>query len=168
MPGKQPPPKDPQPPPGPGWQIILEEILSQNRATIEAVQSSRDELKRDIAELRENTDVRFQVLESAVRQNGADIRQNSADIRALQGDVRQNSADIRALQRDVLQNSADIRALQGDVLQNSADIRALQGDVRQNSADIRALQGDVRNLDKKVDNLSGLEVRVAELERQRG
>jgi hypothetical protein len=112
MPGKKPPPKDPQPPPGPGWQIILEEILSQNRATIEAVQSSRDELKRDIAELRENTDVRFQVLESAVSQNGADIRQNSADIRVL--------------------------------------------------------QRDVRNLAERVDNLSGLEVRVAALERQRG
>jgi predicted RNase H-like nuclease (RuvC/YqgF family) len=119
MPGKKPPPKDPQPPPGPGWQVILEEILSQNRATIEAVQSTRDELKRDIAQLGEKTDARFQTLESAVRQNGADIRQNSADIRTLQGDVR-------------------------------------------------TLQGDVRNLAEKVDSLSGLEVRVAALERQRG
>jgi chromosome segregation ATPase len=119
MPGKKPPSKDPQPAPGPGWQVILEEILSQNRATIEAVQSTRDELKRDMAEFREDTNTRFQGLEAAVRQNGADIRQNSADIRTLQGDVRN-------------------------------------------------LQGDVRNLAEKVDNLSGLEVRVAALERQRG
>ncbi|HEY6323686.1 MAG TPA: hypothetical protein VJA16_19260 [Thermoanaerobaculia bacterium] len=112
---------------------MLEEMRSLHRGTIEAVQSMRDELKRDIADLRENTDTRFQVLESAVRQN-------SADIQELRGDVRQNSAEIRTLQRDV---------------------RSLTDKVEQNSTDIR-------RLDEKVDNPSGLEARVATLERQRG
>ena len=89
----------------PAWQVILEEIRSENRATIEAVQSSYGELKRDISELREDTKAGLQVLEAPVRQN---------------------------------------------------------------STDIRTFQGDVRNLAEKVDNLSGLEVRVAALERQRG
>jgi chromosome segregation ATPase len=147
MPGKKPPSKDPQAAPGPDWQVILEEMRSQNSATIEAVQGLREEVKRDIAELRQDTNAGFQVLESA---------------------VRQNSTDIRTLQEDVRQNSTDIRTLQEDVRQNSADIRTLQGDVRQNSADIRTLQGDVHNLTEKVDNLSGLEARVAALERRRG
>jgi DUF4097 and DUF4098 domain-containing protein YvlB len=95
MPGKKPPSK--KPPPAsepPAWQVILEEIRSENRATIEAVQSSYGELKRDILELREDTKAGLQVLEAAVRQN-------STDIRTLQGEVRQNSADIRTLQGDV-------------------------------------------------------------------
>ena len=111
MPGKKPPPKKPPAASEPAWQVILEEIRSQNRATIEAVQSSHGELKRDIAELRGETTARFQVLEAAVRQNGADIRQNSTDIQDLRGEVRQNSADIRILQREVAQNSTDIRRL---------------------------------------------------------
>jgi hypothetical protein len=109
MPGKKPPE---------AWEVILEEIRSQNRGTIEAVESKSSELKRGIAELREDTGVRLQTLESAVRQN-------STDIQALQGDVRNLQKDVRNLADKVEPNSADIRCL-----------------------------------DEKVDNLSGLEVRV--------
>jgi predicted RNase H-like nuclease (RuvC/YqgF family) len=90
MPGKKPPP---------AGEVIIEEMRSQNRATIEAVHGMRDELKRDIAELREDTTARFQTLESAVRHN-------STDIQTLQRDVRNHSTDIQTLQRDV-RNLAD-------------------------------------------------------------
>lgn len=144
MPGKKPPPKKPEE--APAWQVILEEMRSQNRTTIEAVQGLRDELKQDIAEFREDTNARFQVLGSAVRQN-------SADILELKDAVRENTVDIQELKTAVRGNSADIQELRGDV-------SSLQKEVRQNGADIR-------RLNEKVDNLVGLEVRVSALERQR-
>jgi hypothetical protein len=49
MPGKKPPSKKPPAAVEPDWQsILLEEIRSQGRATIEAIHGMRDELKRDI------------------------------------------------------------------------------------------------------------------------
>jgi chaperonin cofactor prefoldin len=92
MPGKKPPP---------AWEVILEEILSQNRATIEAVQSTREELKREIAEQKETTDAGLQTLAAAVRQNGTEIQVLQGDVRILQGDVRILQGDVRILQRDV-------------------------------------------------------------------
>ena len=83
MPGKKPPP---------AWEVILEDIRSQNRATIEAVWSVRDELKREIAERQELTDARLQTLESAVRQNSTDVLTLQGDVRNLQRDVH-NLAD---------------------------------------------------------------------------
>ena len=138
MPGKKSPP---------AWEVILEEIRSQNRITIEAVQSTRDELKREIAERQERTDGRLQTLESAVRQN-------STDIQALRGDVRVLQGDVRVLQTDV------------GILQT--DVRVLQTDVRTLQTDVRTLTGRVERLEEKVDTLSGLEARVSVLERQHG
>jgi archaellum component FlaC len=94
MPGKKPPPKKPRAASGPAWQVILEEMRSQNRATIEAVQSTRTELKQEIAELREDATARFQTLESAVRALRKDVR-NVAD------KVEQNGTDIRRLDEKV-------------------------------------------------------------------
>jgi DNA repair ATPase RecN len=94
MPGKKPPPKKPRAASGPAWQVIIEEIRSQNRVTIEAVQGTRTELKQEIAELREDTTARFQTLESAVRALRKDVH-NVAD------KVEQNGADIRRLDEKV-------------------------------------------------------------------
>ena len=131
MPGKKPPP---------AWEVILEDIRSQNRSTIEAVWSVRDELKREMAERQEQTDARLQTLESAVRQNSTDVLTLHGEVRTLQGDVR---------------------TLQGDV-------GTLQGDVRNLQRDVHNLADKVEHLDEKVDTLSGLEARVSTLERQRG
>ena len=60
--------------------VLLEDIRSQNRATIEAVQATRAELKRDLQQSEERTNDRFKLLNLAVRQNSTDIRQNSEDI----------------------------------------------------------------------------------------
>jgi archaellum component FlaC len=148
MPGKKPPPKKPRAASGPAWQVILEEMRSQNRATIEAVQSTRTELKQEIAELRENTTARFQTLESAVQSTRIELKQEIVELR------ENTTARFQTLESAVRQNSTDIQALRKDV-RNVAD------KVEQNGADIR-------HLDEKVDNLSGLEARVSALERQRG
>jgi uncharacterized protein YlxW (UPF0749 family) len=66
-----------------GHGVLLEDIRSQNRATIEALQATRDALEEKIDQVDRNSQARDAVLEAAVRQNGKDIRKNSEDIRLL-------------------------------------------------------------------------------------
>jgi methyl-accepting chemotaxis protein len=87
-----------------GHGVLLEDIRSQNRATIEAVESTRAALEERIDRVDRDSRARDSVLETAIRdlrktveQNSADIRQNSADIRQNSADIRENSADVRSL-----------------------------------------------------------------------
>lgn len=86
MPSKKPSPKAPEP--APPWQLILEEMRSQNRATIEAVEASRTTLERELHQMREQTNARLEVLEAGVRQNGTDTRHLQGDVKQLQSEVR--------------------------------------------------------------------------------
>ena len=128
-----------------GHGVLLEEMRSQNRATIEAVEAIRVTVDQRFDRFESATQDRFTVLEAAVRQNSTDIRQNGADIRQNSADIRQNTADIR-------KNSADIR-------QNSDDIRQNTTDIRQNSEDIRGVSG-------RVEALGSLDRRVSTLEQR--
>jgi methyl-accepting chemotaxis protein len=87
-----------------GHDVLLEEIRSQNRATIEAVEASREALEAKIDDVDRNSQARDAVLAAAVRQNSRDIRQNSRDILKNSEDILKNSEDIR-------KNSEDIRVL---------------------------------------------------------
>jgi|SRR4051812_4834412 len=80
-----------------GHGVILEEIRSQNRATIEAVEAARVALEAKIDQVDRDGRARDAVLEAEVRQNSADIRQNNADIRQNSEDIRRNSEDIGVL-----------------------------------------------------------------------
>jgi methyl-accepting chemotaxis protein len=121
-----------------GHGVILEEMRSQNRATIEAVETIRVTVDQRIDRFEHATQDRFTVLEVAVRQNSADIRKNGEAISQNSEELRQNTADIR---------------------QNSADIRQNTTDIRQNSEDIRTLSAG-------VDALGSLDRRVSALERR--
>lgn len=80
-----------------GREVILEEIRSQNRATIEAVEATREALEAKIDQVDRNSQARDAVLEAAVRQNSKDIRKNSEDLRQNSVDILKNSEDIRLL-----------------------------------------------------------------------
>jgi hypothetical protein len=80
-----------------GHGVILEEMRSQNRATIEAVEAARVALEAKIDQVDRDGRARDAVLEAEVRQNSADIRQNNADIRQNSEDIRRNSEDIGVL-----------------------------------------------------------------------
>ncbi len=84
--------KQPRKPRQPPWQVILEEIRSQNRATIEAVEASRTALEERIERLERDTSARFQGVEMAIRELRVDVRQ-------LQGDVHGLEAKVDALMR---------------------------------------------------------------------
>ena len=81
MPAKK--PKAPEPP----WQVILEEIRSQNRATIEAVEASRVALEQRIDRLDQDSRARDAVLELSIRDLRVGVQQNTVDIRDLAGRV---------------------------------------------------------------------------------
>lgn len=94
-----------------GHGVILEEMRSQNRATIEAVEMVRVTFEQRIDRFERETGGRFTVLEAAVRQNSTDIRQNSADIRKNSDDIRQNTTDIRQSSKGIRALSARVEAL---------------------------------------------------------
>jgi chromosome segregation ATPase len=140
MPSKKQPPR-----PGPPWQIILEEIRSQNRATIEAVEVTREVLEGRMVGLQERID-RLEL----------DTRVRDAALETM----------IRELKVSVQQNSADIRQLQGDVSGLQGNVTVLQGDVRVLQGDVRVLQGDVRGLAAKVEVLAHLDERITAIEKR--
>ena len=80
-----------------GREVILEEIRSQNGATIEEVEATREALEAKIDQVDRNSQARDAVLEAAVRQNSKDIRKNSEDLRQNSVDILKNSEDIRLL-----------------------------------------------------------------------
>ena len=133
--------------------ILLEDIQGKVQATMEAVTATRNELRREIQELRVELSRRIDVLELAVRKNSDDIRQNSEDIHELKAVVAQNSEDIRELKADVQQLKADVR-------QNTEAIR-------QSAEEIRSMR---ELLERKADHetLLRLQARVEVVERRLG
>jgi hypothetical protein len=70
--------------------VLVEDLQSTIQTVAEAQVASDLKDERRHEQLRAEMNVRFEVLEAAVRQNSQDIRQNSQDI-------RKNSEDIRDL-----------------------------------------------------------------------
>lgn len=128
----------------PAWQIILEYIQSQNRATIEALSATRVEIKQDIAELATETRSRLAVLEIAIARLARDTADRDATleqaIEVLRGDTEIALREVRV-----------------GLDQNSLDIRGL-------TANIAALEQRVAALEQRV---AALEQRVAALEKSR-
>jgi hypothetical protein len=83
------------------WQVILEEIRSQNRATIEEVVTSRQSLELRIERLERDTSARDAMLEMAVRELRLEFHQLQGDVRGLQGDVKGLQGDVKGLQGDM-------------------------------------------------------------------
>ena len=66
--------KEPEPP----WQVILEEIRSQNRATIEAVETNRESLEERMDQIQRATEARFDILEKALSHLDQESRSRDA------------------------------------------------------------------------------------------
>lgn len=83
------------------FSILMEQVLDQNRATIEAVKSLEQKMDRRFEEADRKNELRFSTLEAAVRQNSADIRKNSEDIQTLQTQVSALQGAVTDLQSDM-------------------------------------------------------------------
>lgn len=84
-------------PPSPPWQVILEEIRSQNRLTIEAVETSRASLEERINRLEQESRSRGSMLEMAIRELRLTVQQLQGDVKSVQGDVHILTAKVEAL-----------------------------------------------------------------------
>ena len=84
-------------PSAPQWQVILEDIRSQNRSTLEAVEAFRQSIEERIDRLDHDGRDRDGLLALAV----TDLRQ----------EVRQHTTDLTELKRLSLRHGADIREL---------------------------------------------------------
>jgi hypothetical protein len=143
--------------PAPPWQAILEEIRSQNRATIEAGETNRIVLEQRIEQLDRATAARLEVLEAAVKELRQESRTGDESLEASLKEFREESRSrdesLAASVKELRQESRS-----GDQSLEVA-IRDLKVSVQQNSVDLRDLAG-------KVEALARLEERVAALERR--
>jgi hypothetical protein len=131
--------KQPEPP----WQVILEEIRSQNRATIEAVEVNRETLERRTDQLEETLTARMDDLGTGLTARMDDLERGlTARLDALEKALSRVDQESRS--RDA---SLDVA------------IRELKVSVQQNSVDLRELA-------TKVTAVTRLEERVAALERR--
>ena len=137
----------------PRWAVILEDIRSQSRATLEAVGASHVALAERIDRFEERTESRFGVVESA-------IQSNSRGIAALEKRLEQSDQEnrLRFAALEAALHSLDQESRSRDASLELA-VRELKVSVQQNSVDIRDLAG-------KVEALARLEERVSALERR--
>jgi chromosome segregation ATPase len=151
----------------PRWVVILEDIRSQNRATLEAVGASPTALAERIDRFEERTESRLDVVEAAIQSNSRGIAALDHRMGSLEG--RMGSLEER-LERSDEQTRIRFDALEAalqriDQESRSRDaslelaVRDLKVSVQQNSVDTRDLAG-------KVEALSRLEERVSALERR--
>ncbi len=91
--------------------ILMEAMEQQNRATIEAVFSTRDELRREFTEKFDRMDLRMSAVEFAVRHHTEVLDQHGRHILALQRDVGDLKDDVKGLKEDVRVLLEDVRVL---------------------------------------------------------
>ena len=83
MPGKKPRPAGN----GGAVMVILEEIRSQNRATIEAVEGHHQEIRRQLQDVRGDVQAEMRMVRSAVQAVGGDVQQLKVEVAALKEQV---------------------------------------------------------------------------------
>ena len=88
-------------PPEPPWQVILEDMRSQNRATIEAVEASRVEMNARFDHQHEQRDARFTVVEAAIRAVASDVAVLKTDVAVLKTDVTVLKTDVASLKTNL-------------------------------------------------------------------
>ena len=83
--------------------VILEEIRSQNRATIETVEARHQESRRDLQDFRTEVRGDMKVVQEALLAHRDDLRQLRGGLDTLKGDVSRLDAVITADYRERLQ-----------------------------------------------------------------
>jgi hypothetical protein len=67
--------------------VILEEIRSQNRASLEAVEGHHQEIRRELQDFRSEVQSEVRLVRKAVQGNGVDLQQLKMEISALKVQV---------------------------------------------------------------------------------
>jgi NifB/MoaA-like Fe-S oxidoreductase len=81
--------------------VILEEIRSQNRATIETVEAGHQESRRDLQDFRTEVRGEFRVVRDVLRAHGEDIGQLKTGLGEVSADLAEVGSELAALKADV-------------------------------------------------------------------
>lgn len=146
-------------PSAPQWQVILEDIRSQNRTTMEAVEAFRQSIEERIDRLDGGSKDRDGLLALAITDLRREVRQQGSDLTELKRIGLKHGGDIGELKELGLRHSSDIAELKELGKGQSHDIRELKVTVQENTVELR-------NLSQRVDALNRLEERVAALEKR--
>jgi hypothetical protein len=144
---------------GPAWQAILEDIRSQNRTTLEAVEAFRASIEERIDRLDRESRQRDDTLAFAIGELRREVRRNTADIVELRQLGIEDRKDLAELKQLVQEHGTGIAELKQLGLQHNVEIRDLKVNVQENTVGLRALAA-------KVDALNRLDERVSALERR--
>lgn len=160
----------------PRWLVLLEDIRSQNRATLEAVETSQVAINERIDRFEGRTESRFTVVAAALQSIGKSVVALDGRVAGLDGRVAALDPRVAGLEHRLEQsdqeNRAHFSALEAtlqriDQESRSRDaslevaMRDLKVSVQQNSVDIRDLAGKVEALSRLDERVSGLERRDA-------
>jgi chromosome segregation ATPase len=101
MPDKKRQPAKPEGGGGPVM-VILEEIRSQNRAALEAVEGHHQEIRRELQDFRREVQSETRMFRAAVQGNSADLQQLKTEVSALKEQVARVDAVITVDYRERL------------------------------------------------------------------
>jgi DNA repair ATPase RecN len=141
-------------PSAPQWQVILEEIRSQNRVTLEELLSFRQSIEERVDRLDRESRGRDEVLALAVR--------------ALQQEVSQHSSDLTELKRLAFRHGSDIAELKRLGERHDGRLAALEGLGERHDGRLTALEALGERQDGRLATLESLgerhEARFSSLE----
>jgi protein-disulfide isomerase-like protein with CxxC motif len=90
-----------KPPSAPQWQVILEEIRSENRATLEAVLTFRTTLESGLDRVEQQSQARDDLAFQAIRAIQRKLDEHGTDIAQTRVDIRENTIEVRGLSQKV-------------------------------------------------------------------
>ncbi len=128
--------------------VILEEIRSQNRATIETVEARHQETRRDLEDFRTEVRGQFRVVHDVLRAHGEDIGQLKTGL----GEVGSGLAEVRSEVAEVRTTLAQVTTDLGEV---RSEVAALKANVSRLDAVITAdYRERLQRLEQRVEALS--------------
>jgi hypothetical protein len=86
--------KAPPPLPEPPWQMILEDIRSQSRAILAAVEASRAAFSRELQEFRQETNGNFEIVFGVLREHSSDYRAIKTDLAEIKTTLRRVNGKV--------------------------------------------------------------------------
>ena len=152
----------------PRWVVILEDIRSQNRATLEAVGASHTALAERIDRFEERTESRFDVVEAAIQSNTRGIAGLDQRMGSLEGRVGSVEGSIGSLEGSIASLEGRIGSVEGrmgslDGRMGSLEERLEHSD-EQNRIRFDALEAALQRIDQESRSRdASLELAVREL-----
>ena len=94
------------------WRIVAEDFRDQLKVFGDSINGGLEQLRQEIHGFHQDTNVRLDTLEAAVRRNSTDIRQNSTDIRTLTSRVDSLDDRVAGLSEQVEKLDARVEKLE--------------------------------------------------------